>query len=565
MHAIDVLISGVRGAENGTAHIYQRGTTTYANYYLDFEAESQQTGGAIDLDANGGTTVYVNQLVDVEVRDSDGLVVRTFSSGAASPSIEVRSQSFTGTDYQDGAAAAGNPIDLEAVLNLWKDTNGAIDWKVLFEGSAATIQAALGSLTNAVFNVKSPAYGATGDGTTDDTTAIINAIAAATAATAGGTVFFPPGTYRITNNFTWPADVNFLGSGMTLSIISMDADSEIISSVAATSGTNYRTMKGLKFVAAQAVTTSGCCVNIQAAALLQFEDCYFGDADFDAAMFVVGSTAAAKLKFVRCVLEVTHATAGAVYLDQSDTDEAEFTDCRFICPATFTGHLVFGRILTFHGCYFDTSALTSGTLYCFGEDNTGITVHWLWEGCYFNFAATANHRVAGGSTLTLGTTATVYELGNGGNINFHLYTTFTHYVWTASSTFVKSLFKTRQGMNLTTSGGATTATVTLAQMREYAVHTISIAGTQNFTIQLDEAELLPGHHLTLVIANASGGNSGTMTFDTAYAVFDNAGAGNTLSMTTGTMFVIEFVAQPNSGSAVANRWVMVGAASLAIS
>lgn len=43
-------------------------------------------------------------------------------------------------------------------------------------------------------NVKGD-YGAAGDGTTDDTTAINNAITGAAA--AGGTVYFPPGTYRV--------------------------------------------------------------------------------------------------------------------------------------------------------------------------------------------------------------------------------------------------------------------------------------------------------------------------------------------------------------------------------
>jgi hypothetical protein len=43
-------------------------------------------------------------------------------------------------------------------------------------------------------NVKGD-YGAVGDGTTDDTTAINNAITGAAA--AGGTVYFPPGTYRV--------------------------------------------------------------------------------------------------------------------------------------------------------------------------------------------------------------------------------------------------------------------------------------------------------------------------------------------------------------------------------
>ena len=45
-------------------------------------------------------------------------------------------------------------------------------------------------------------FGAVGDGTTDDTTAINNAIAAI-ASPAGGTVYFPSGNYKITSTITW--------------------------------------------------------------------------------------------------------------------------------------------------------------------------------------------------------------------------------------------------------------------------------------------------------------------------------------------------------------------------
>ncbi len=52
------------------------------------------------------------------------------------------------------------------------------------------------SVPGPVFNVKDSKYGATGDGTTDDTTSIRAAIAAIPA--SGGTLFFPCGTYIIT-------------------------------------------------------------------------------------------------------------------------------------------------------------------------------------------------------------------------------------------------------------------------------------------------------------------------------------------------------------------------------
>lgn len=52
-----------------------------------------------------------------------------------------------------------------------------------------------------VYNVK--AYGAVGDGTTDDSTAVIAAIAA-TSTAGGGVVYFPKGTYRIDSQIVLP-------------------------------------------------------------------------------------------------------------------------------------------------------------------------------------------------------------------------------------------------------------------------------------------------------------------------------------------------------------------------
>ncbi len=66
----------------------------------------------------------------------------------------------------------------------------------------------------AVFNVKNTAYGALGDGTTDDTSAIQLAITAASAA-GGGIIFFPLGTYIISgsNGIVADDDMIFLGTG----------------------------------------------------------------------------------------------------------------------------------------------------------------------------------------------------------------------------------------------------------------------------------------------------------------------------------------------------------------
>lgn len=72
----------------------------------------------------------------------------------------------------------------------------------------------LGNFSSALwFNVKAPAYGATGDGTTNDQPAIQLALDAANVA-GGGIVFFPVGDYRlVTNILTVYSNTTLMGTG----------------------------------------------------------------------------------------------------------------------------------------------------------------------------------------------------------------------------------------------------------------------------------------------------------------------------------------------------------------
>lgn len=73
-------------------------------------------------------------------------------------------------------------------------------------------------------------YGATGNGSTDDTTAIQNAINAA-GGIAGSSVFFPAGTYIVSATITFPGNISLVGVG--------DADGGTI--IKAKAGTNLTT------------------------------------------------------------------------------------------------------------------------------------------------------------------------------------------------------------------------------------------------------------------------------------------------------------------------------------
>lgn len=101
--------------------------------------------------------------------------------------------------------------------------------------AATTVQDAIeeaateAQLSLSVFNVKD--YGAVGDGSTNDTTAVQAAITAA--AVSGGIVWFPQGTYSVASSLTLQSGVELLGASQEASVIKSSAD-PVVKQVAAT-------------------------------------------------------------------------------------------------------------------------------------------------------------------------------------------------------------------------------------------------------------------------------------------------------------------------------------------
>jgi hypothetical protein len=212
---------------------------------VDFKVLSDLTGVA---SINGST--ISGQVGFAKPYDDKGLILETTDTALDTPVVPnplsvVDETLSTDTSHWKRYIWKRNPHSSAGVttprLYVW-DNNIAsattyLKWVDLFTGSAlnasllstGTIPAArygAGTITKAaldsssrrsiglgVFNVMDAAYGALGDGVTDDRAAVQAAITACVAA-GGGTIYFPPGTYFV-NSYTTGDNSNG-GVGFTI-------------------------------------------------------------------------------------------------------------------------------------------------------------------------------------------------------------------------------------------------------------------------------------------------------------------------------------------------------------
>ncbi len=553
MQALSVLAAGVNGASSGTAELYKRGTSTRATYFTDFEGSNQISSGAdVVLDSNGGESIYVNEYVDVIVRSSNGTQVRAFTEGKASSALEVRSDSFTGTDYDDAETGASKPIALQEVLDKWNDSSGAPDWKVAVSGVATNLSSALsGSLV--YFNVKDVAYGAEGDGTTDDTTAIQDAIDAAEV--SGGTVFFPGGTYRITSGLTLTSAAGLLGASATTRI-NIDSSAASLLAVTGTAGGQALRVESLQFGASQ--SNSSDLISLGANALIGFYNCEFDGANVTGTLVNALSTSD-EVTIVDSYLNY----AGDITGVHLSGDNGRLTGCR-IEPITnsYAGTAVDldGEFAVISDCTFIHAAQTTAgaTFNSVLSDINGANRQHRVVGCAFGqtLSLSATYAFIKVTTAVAGLGgANFSESGNNffrdSNDEQHVYDTTVATGDTSNLAHVA--FGTREvggtGFFNETITGAGTVTMNTDTKLQY----IDIQTTGAVTL---DCELLHrGASLIVQVSNNAGAGTGTITWGSNFAV-DSAtftiAADNDSRIFT---FVCDVVFL-STGSTVVN-WLMV--------
>jgi hypothetical protein len=545
MHLIEALVAGVRGAENGSAHIYQRATTTRVDYYTDFEATAlvtQGTGG-VTLDANGGAVVYVDQLVTVVVKTSAGATLRTFVAGATAANVEVMSSSFTGTDYSGAPTAAGEPTTLSTVLGAWDDSAGAVDWKVLVGGVATKLSDAMGALSGLAYNVKNSAYGASGLGVLDDGSEIQAAIDACYTA-GGGYVYLPAGTYRITAALDLKQNVNLVGAGASCTFLKIDHASN--STIAeSTAETHFgKVVEGLTIMPMQA--NSGLLYQQVVSGRTVFRDVKFGGTLWTGTDKMVDVRGRAHFSACEFTSGAGGAAASHVELSDASSVVATFVGCKFATSvAAFTTGFAFVRQETgstlMVGCELGGGAAT-GTLY--GVSVTGGLCA----------AAVCNRLIGGSSTAYL-----VYSSG-AADVNTHIFEAGTvcsgsaHPMSvtgssTATSNGVAHL--SRKSRTKVVTNGNIAANELQAQLYERYVVNITNNSACNIGGFSGINDGVIGDRLIFILSNSSGGISGAITFSDC-EVDATVGAGFTVADGTQSSVVFEYAYSTGGG-----KWVQV--------
>lgn len=369
MRLLKPLATGVNGAASGTATIYKRGTSTPATLYTAIDGSGSTTPtSTVSLDANGRAIWYVNEAVDIIAYNSSNSPVATFTDLDGASAVEVMSQSFTGTDYNTGQTGASKPALLSVLMDLWLTNAGAKDWKVLISGVETTLQNAFSTVGGIVTNVKAPAYGAKGDGTSDDTAAISVAFSQTA---AGGIVFFPAGTYRITSAIAVGPAVSILGVGPGASIITIDHATNDALQIASSS-TVPSSIRGIAIQAKQA--NSGTLLKINSGSVVNLYDCAIGNSNTNGYCVQVDNNGT-KLTAVGNVFAPGGVAAYGVYNNSSAPNVRLFGN-RFVSPATHNGYLAYlnGGTSIIVGNVFDCSGTSLGTGAAIGPAGNWVIV-----------------------------------------------------------------------------------------------------------------------------------------------------------------------------------------------
>lgn len=242
-----VLLSGA------TVNVYEQGTTgAIADTIYSAASGSTALTQPLTSNAAGAIEFFLDteKFVDLRISKTGWSTltetVLIAAPGNATPSAHTHSAAEItdlGTTYQvaslkDAASGyAGLTASSKLSASVVQEVIGISDLTDATITSAAggdALQRGSSGWVNAHHSYNVRAYGATGDGTTDDTTAI-NAASTAANNAGVGTVYFPRGTY-ITSGITVYRNVDYCGAGEGVTTVKLKDSSAAGSHVFATDG-----------------------------------------------------------------------------------------------------------------------------------------------------------------------------------------------------------------------------------------------------------------------------------------------------------------------------------------
>jgi hypothetical protein len=244
--------------DNGSLNVFGSGSfgKTTSNAVLDVNGDTIVTGsltvttGSIVIT---GSSVYPLDITSTTgnanfrvIDTNNSTAFGYFTNGFGTGRVGVGNLSM----FVGGQAGMGTVIQAGNIISMVINTSGSVvignaasSARLNISGSAVvtgsiyinngtligTASYALNAKSNNVYNVKD--YGAVGDGTTNDTTAIQTAINAVKVA-GFGTVYFPDGTFVITGSLTIPSnpqcDISLEGEGSNITIIKQTSNANAI-------------------------------------------------------------------------------------------------------------------------------------------------------------------------------------------------------------------------------------------------------------------------------------------------------------------------------------------------
>lgn len=199
MPLISILANGMRDSSGsplatGTVDFYLSGTTTRETVYSDMELETPHANPAT-LDDGGRLKAYSSASLRLVFTSSAGTAIGTYddATGGVTYADDVllvtpgAADTYT-SPHVDGALTA---------VNTSLSNAGSVDAKYMTTRTGGVARNVYLKLQE-VMDVRD--FGATGDGSTDDTAAFTAAFTAC--ATTGGAVYVPTGTYKVTSAIT---------------------------------------------------------------------------------------------------------------------------------------------------------------------------------------------------------------------------------------------------------------------------------------------------------------------------------------------------------------------------